>query len=202
MEINAYIRDPSTTNNYTKMTRDIDKQLYKGIMTKEKEKYVGKYYIVYRCLKDPKGFNPKTEWFMSTSNEKITKFGNSCLRIFVPIETPVLVGNISAAVSSKSTDNTYEFLIPRNTELIFMGEDTKTKEYFYGDYYVKKKLMREEVETEKERLGPVKPVVFTQNADKRDTKHAKHAKHTRKRENERQIIFYIIFICHCTINMI
>ena len=167
MEINAYIRDPLKMKNYKEMTKDIDKQLSKskGIMTKET--FVGKYYIVYRCLieSNPDKFKTKTEWFMSTSNEKITGFGSSCLRIFVPIETPVLVGNISDNVSS---ENTYEIVLPRNTELISMGGHNK--EFYYGDFYVKNKTNGGGGRKRKRRTGP------------RKTSHVHTRAHTKRRQ--------------------
>lgn len=82
------------------------------------------YYIVYRCI-TKEGVILKSEAYMSTSNKTLVGFGGNCVRIFVPIETPVLVGDLS---ETTSMPNTYEILFPTGTTLIPMNTN--------GDFYI------------------------------------------------------------------
>lgn len=128
MELNAAIRGEGG--------RTIDDKLDK-LMKKLNENFApiknnkkcgsGAYYIVHRCIS--KGLLIlKSEAYMSTSNKKLVGFGGNCVRIFVPIETPVLVGDIS---KTTSMSNTYEILFPIGTTLI--PTDSK------GDFYIETK---------------------------------------------------------------
>jgi hypothetical protein len=95
------------------------------------------YYIVYRCIsKELKDMDRVSKSYMSTSNRTFGgRFGSYCFRIFVPIETPVLLGDIS---ETTSIPNTYEIVFPIGTTLNHI-EGSETYEYRNGDFYIERK---------------------------------------------------------------
>lgn len=85
------------------------------------------YYIVYRAITNiyDKSIN---QGFMSSSNILIPQFGNFFMKIYIPIQTPVLVRNISKEIKRNGV---YEIVLPENTILEPLGYDSLSNYNIY-----------------------------------------------------------------------
>lgn len=139
MEINASIRGDRGSETYTVYKEVIGRINASFAMIKQPPQKVSKgcYYMVYRCITKP-GLIQKSVAYMSTSSAPFKTeggFGNNCFRIYVPIETPVLVGVLNGHFDIEG-GQIYEIVLPIGTELVHI-EGTTSKDYILGDYIAK-----------------------------------------------------------------
>jgi hypothetical protein len=141
MEINASIRGDSGSLSYSRYKEDIGKiNASFAMISQPKElQKKGCYYIVHRCI-SKKELNQKSVAYMSTSSKPFTTdgaFGNYCFKIYVPIETPVIVGVLKTHFD-KDNKQIYEIVFPMGTKLVPMhGTNNNSDDpYNIGEYYV------------------------------------------------------------------
>jgi hypothetical protein len=130
MEINSFLRNENGyRKDYIKKVQNLDSK-FAPIPTEKK--CANSYYIVHRCIRksilinNPKGYT-------STSNIQIPQFGNYCMKIYVPINTPVLVGSLD-----KTIRDAYEILFPRETTFLYLGNKDMDN-YYLGDFLIQEK---------------------------------------------------------------
>jgi hypothetical protein len=140
MEINASIRGDSGSLSYSRYKEDIGKINASFAMISQPKELQKKkcYYIVHRCI-SKKELNQKSVAYMSTSSKPFTTdgaFGNYCFKIYVPIETPVIVGVLKTHFD-KDNKQIYEIVLPMGTKLVPMhGTNIGDDPYNIGDYYI------------------------------------------------------------------
>lgn len=124
-DINRDLRDHG--HEYDKLTKCLDKlaiPLYK--LLRDHSRYSEPYIILYRYTH--RKFSPLlNQGYMSTSNMQLAGFGGHAMKIYVPLTTKVLLANIS---KQTKLANSYEIILPKGTNLVFMGTDKEDYNYY------------------------------------------------------------------------
>jgi hypothetical protein len=121
-EINSYLRGVKGYQNMSEVINEIKGQ-FQPLNTLLKNERISfnpdDYLEVYRYMRT-KYDDDKTQGFMSTSNKKLVGFGRYCLKILVPVNTQVIIADIS---KDTSVQNTFEIILPNNTRLFNLYQD-------------------------------------------------------------------------------
>lgn len=126
-EINAELRKPENERIIDKKIIECLNKLaqpLKNLLKEYDKEYKDNYIILYRNMS--KEYTEKdSQGFISTSNIPLRGFGQYGMKIFVPIDTKVLVANIS---KQTNIENSFEIILPKGTQLSLITEDN---EYTY-----------------------------------------------------------------------
>lgn len=97
------------------------------------------YIVLYRNMTTDYD-SGKSAGFISTANVPVPGFGTTTrMKIYVPMNTKVLVGDItslvknpssSASLDLSSSDKVFEFILPRGTALTLVEQDSRGFEYY------------------------------------------------------------------------
>lgn len=147
--INEHLRtsgyDPKSNSPLNQNVKTIDNNIFKI----KQPKYIDKsYYPVYRCMKTEYDKSFSSGYTSTNSNGVLPGFGVKCIKIYVPIDTPILVGNLKdvkyknlflASYKDKRISGNlgYEIMLPRGSVLAYTGIIEESLKVYYLEEIIK-----------------------------------------------------------------
>ena len=132
--VKEYIRSGCEINEALRgtCTRDI-KDIYQKLLTEMapiNKNNKNEYFEVYRAMSNK--YNDVSQGFISSSNILLTHFGSYYIKMYVPLNLPILVGDITSMLSNKpeyKNKTIYEIILPPMTLLKYIDTSDDIDNY-------------------------------------------------------------------------
>lgn len=132
--VKEYIRSGCEINDALRgtCTRDI-KDIYQKLLTEMapiNKNNNNEYFEVYRAMSNK--YTDVSQGFISSSNILLTHFGSYNIKIYVPLNLPILVGDITSMLSNipeYKNKTIYEIILPPMTPLKYIDTSNHIDNY-------------------------------------------------------------------------